>query len=85
MHPLSRIFIKKMLKAGVHLNVVFPPLNMGLTEISRSRFKQCRNPMLKFRGMFCKFLGDFRIFLGGDSVFQRIVTIRSNKKFEDLM
>ena len=26
-------------KAGVRLNVVFPPLNMGLIEISHSRFK----------------------------------------------
>ena len=27
-----------IIKAGVHMNVVFPPLNMGSIEISRSRF-----------------------------------------------
>ena len=30
-------------KAGVHLNVVFPPLNMDLIEIARSRFEQYKN------------------------------------------
>ena len=46
------------LKAGVHLNVVFPPLTMGLIEISRSRFKQSRNSMLisQFYGYFLNFL-----------------------------
>ena len=33
-------------KAGVQRNVVFPPLNMGLIEISRSLFKPYRNSML---------------------------------------
>ena len=34
-------------KAGIHLEAVFPPLNVGLMRISRSRFKQSKNPMLK--------------------------------------
>ena len=50
------------LKAGVYVKAVFTPLNIGTTEISRSRFKQYKNPMLItnqcFR-VFCKFLGDF--------------------------
>ena len=33
-------------KAGVHLNVVYLPLNMGLIEISRSLFKQYKNCLL---------------------------------------
>ena len=57
-----------VVKAGVYLNVVFPPLNMGSIDISRSRFKQSRNPMLitQFYVLGCKFLGDF---LGEGTVF----------------
>ena len=36
----------RSIKAGVHFNVVFPSLNMGLIEISRSRFKQSRNSVI---------------------------------------
>ena len=32
------------LKAGIHLKPVFTPPKIGLTEISRSRFKQYKNP-----------------------------------------
>ena len=32
--------------AGVHLKAVFPPLNLGLIRISRSRFKQSKNSLL---------------------------------------
>ena len=35
------------LKAGVHLNGIFAPLNTGLVQISRSHFKQSKNSMLK--------------------------------------
>ena len=31
---------------GVHLKAVFPPLNLGLIRISRSRFKQSKNSLL---------------------------------------
>ena len=31
---------------GVHLNVVFPLLNMSLIEVSRSRFEQYKNCLL---------------------------------------
>ena len=34
------------IKAGVHLNVVFPPLNMDLKETSRSRSEQYKNCQL---------------------------------------
>ena len=42
-----QIFVKELqsLKAGVHLKV-FTPLKIGSAEISRSRFKQYKNPML---------------------------------------
>ena len=34
------------LKGGINLNAIFPPLDMALMEISRSRFKQSKNSML---------------------------------------
>ena len=34
------------IKAGIHLKAVFTPPKIGLTEISRSRFKQYKNPTL---------------------------------------
>ena len=51
------------IKAGIHLKAVFTPPKIGLTEISRSRFKQYKNPTLiaqtNVLGVFCKFFGDF--------------------------
>ena len=37
----------RVLKAGVHLNGIFAPLNTGLVQISRWHFKQSKNSMLK--------------------------------------
>ena len=55
--------LKGLIKVGFSLNVVFPPLNMCLIEISRSRFEQYKNSMLILLlyvlGCFIKFLGDF--------------------------
>ena len=33
-------------KGGINLNAIFPPLDMALMEISRSRFKQSKNSIL---------------------------------------
>ena len=71
------------------MNAVLSPLNVGLTEKTRSRFKQSRNPSLitqfyvlfLFLFFFCKFLGDFCVYLGGDSFSQRIGKMRRNKKY----
>ena len=45
------------------MKAVFTPLKFSLTEISRSRFKQYKNPMLitqiNVLGSVCKFSGDF--------------------------
>ena len=62
---ISEVYeLSSLLKAGVNLNTVFSPLYVGLTGISRSRFKQFRNPSLITQfydlGFFCKFLGIFR-------------------------
>ena len=54
------------IKAVLHLNVVFKPLNMGLIEISRSRFKQYKNSSLisqfYVRGNLYKYF--FKLLLG---------------------
>ena len=51
------------------MNVVFPPLNMDLIEISRSRLKQYKNCLLiplatACIGVFYKCLADFEVYLG---------------------
>ena len=38
--------ILKQFKGGINLNAIFPPLDMALMEISRSRFKQSKKSML---------------------------------------
>ena len=45
-HTVLRISVRAI-KAGVHLNGIFAPLNAGLVQISRSHFKQSKNSMLK--------------------------------------
>ena len=42
-HRVSILYVK----AGVHLNGIFAPLNTGLVQISPSHFKQSKNSMLK--------------------------------------
>ena len=53
-----------LIKAGIHLKAVFTPPKIGLTEISRSRFKQYKNPTLITQiivlGCFVNFLVIFR-------------------------
>ena len=52
------------LKTGVHLKAVFTPLTIGSTEISRSRFKQYKNPLfitqINVLGCFVNFWVIFR-------------------------
>ena len=62
------------------MKAVFPPLNLGLMPISRSRFKQSKNSLPISQNylcfvVICKFLGDFGGFLGRDSFSQRISKI----------
>ena len=69
------------------MKAAFTPLKIGLTEISRSRFKQYKNPMLitsQCFGVFCKFLGDFLVYLGGDSFSQKSSKIKRNKKYRKI-
>jgi len=66
------------------MNVVFWLGIMVLTQISRSRFKQSKisHPTYLCLSMFyCKFLGDFWVHLGINSLSQRISKIYGNRKF----
>ena len=66
-HKLRRntsILLGTVLKAGIHLKAVFTPPKIGLTEISRSRFKQYKNltliTQINVSGCFVNFLVIFR-------------------------
>ena len=68
----------------MHKMGVSKPLRATLKEISRSlsnpeNLRSLHNSM--FRGVFGKFLSDFRVYLGGNSFSQRIGNISRNKKF----
>ena len=69
-------------KAGIHLKTVFTPSKIGLTEISRSRFKQYKNPTLitqiNVLGCFVNFLVIFRY------IWEEIVFLKREVKFEEI-
>ena len=72
----------------IHLNVDFPPLTKGVIEISRSRLeihKFYAHPTTVCFGVFYKFLGDFGVYLGGDSFFKGLVKLGEIITAEDLM
>ena len=73
---------KKKVKAGVHLKAVFTPPKIGLTEISRSRFKQYKNPTLitqiNVLGCFVNFLVIFRY------TWEEIVFLKRVVKFGEI-
>ena len=76
-------------KAGVHLKAVFTPLKIGSTEISRSRFKQDKNPMLitqiNILGSFVNFWVIFR-YIWEEIVFlKKVVKLREIRNIEDLV
>ena len=72
-------FVFSLIKAGIHLKAVFTPLKIGLilSDVSRSRFKHYKNPMLitqiNVLGRFEKFLVKFR------SIWEDIVSQKSSK------
>ena len=65
--------------------LLFWPLDVDLIEISRSLFKQTRNPWLITQfyvlGIFVYFSVFFWVYLGGNGFPQRIGKIRRNKKY----
>ena len=46
------------------MNAIFPPLSVGLKEISRSRFKQSKNPPLISRSYVVGFFVNFWVVFG---------------------
>ena len=77
------------LKAKVHLKAVFTPLKLGSTEISRSRFKQYKNPMLitqiNVLGCFVNFWVIFRHIWEEIVFLKRVVKLREIRNIEDLV
>ena len=66
----------------LHLNAIFPPLDVALMKISRSRFKESKNPYIIL--WICVVLWIFGWFLGifGRSSFSRkIGKVKRNKKY----
>ena len=71
--------------AGVHLKPVFSPLNLGLMRISRSRFKQSKNPMLVSQSYVKRCFVNFWVILG--YVWEEVLFLKGLVKFgeKDLM
>ena len=65
------------LKVGIHLKAVFTLPKIGLTEISRSRFKQYKNPTLitqiNVLGCFVNFLVIFKYIWEEIAFLKRVV------------
>ena len=78
-------------KVGVHINAIFPPLSVGLMKISRSRFKQSKNPLLISRSyvvgcfencwVIFEYLWEEIVFLKGFVKFREIRNIEDLIKF----
>ena len=64
---------------------------MALMEISRSRFKRSKNPIIYhhpvnlYCGAFCEFLGDFWVYLGGVVSLEGLVKLREIRNIEHLL
>ena len=59
----------------------FSPLKMGLTVMSRTRFKQSRNPSLVTQFYGLEFFARFWVYSRGDSFSQRSGIMKRNKKY----
>ena len=56
--PFHCIYSQTCIKGAIHLNAIFPPLDMALMEISHSSFKQSKNliiPLICVVGYFVNF------------------------------
>ena len=71
-----------LLKAGVHLKPVFPPRNLGLMRISRSRFKHSQNPLLIPQSYVKRCFVNFLVIFGG--VWKEIVFLKGLVKFGEI-
>ena len=77
------------IKAGVHVNAIFQPLSVGLIKISRSRFKQSKNPLLISQSYVVECFVNFWMIFGyvwEENVFLKgFVKFREIRNIEDLM
>ena len=81
--------MKLIIKGGGLHESRFTPLKIGLTEISHSRFKRYKNPMLitqvNVLGCFVNFWVIFR-YIWEEIVFlKRVVKLRGIRNIEDLV
>ena len=71
------------------MNAIFSPLNVDLMKISRSRFKQSKNPLLNSRsyvvGCFVNFWVIFGYFWEEIVFLKGFVKFREIRNIEDLM
>ena len=71
------------------MKAVFTPLKIGSTEISRSRFKQYKNPMLitqiNVLGCFVNFWVIFKYIWEKIVFLKRVVKLREIRNIEDLV
>ena len=81
---LGNNFVKR-LKAGVNLKAVSMPLKIGLMETISFSFQEIKKlstyPVNLCCWVFCEFLGEFWVCLGGDSFSRRIGKIKRNMKY----
>ena len=70
------------LKVGVHINSIFSPLNVGLMKISRSRFKQSKNPLLISRSYVVRCFVNFWVIFG--YIWVEIVFLKGLEKFREI-
>ena len=64
------------------MNAIFSPLNVGLMKISRSRFKQSKNPLLISRSYVVRCFVNFWVNFG--YVWEEIVFLKGFVKFREI-
>ena len=70
------------IKAGVHLKPVFPPRNLGLMRISRSRFKHSQNPLFIPQSYVKRCFVNVLVIFG--DVWKEIVFLKGLVKFGEI-
>ena len=82
-------YFDQCIKGGFNLNAIFPPLDMALMKLSRSRFKQSKNstfiPRTYVVGCFVNFWVIFG-YIWEEIVFlEGLVKLREIRNIEDLV
>ena len=81
---LLKLKVEKPLKTGVNLNTVFRSLNVHLTLITRSRFKQSKIPPLISQSYVVEYFVNFLVIFGyiwKENFCQRINSMEGNRKY----